>query len=461
MLPQATSIRAATTVAVAAAAAAAAALAAAVLSLRRKAVESTEYLENEDSSEELLDIESSKLMMLTPSVGMLTFYSSSITTSAAAVEAHLRRRLQAIFALNPWLGGRLTQRKGKVHLVYPRTTAAVDAAANAAFQVIDDTELHDGLDYAVLNQQITHLKVKHGAHCVDAPRHEPLLKVVLIRTRPKEGREQLALYLSASHQLVDGHDFYALFSMLGTAGVPASLVVKRRQTFSREMGALMGFKDRTSSFFASVGATWCVYRSLLFARRARAIVQTISDRFVDRRKAEHKRAATTLGSTLPPFVSTNDVITQTLLQRSGCTVGLMAVNFRGKIPGLTDQHAGNYAGFIQYQPADVGTPADIRLSVTGPLYRRLHHAVPFPSSWWWALSQARVCMVTSWVSLYKDAALPGCEQTVHLPIFPSDHATMHDLFVIYKDGEKNVIKIVALTRTLDKDSLARVFSDVE
>ena len=246
-----------------------------------------------------------------------------------------------------------------------RRTASIDAGACAA-----------------ISRRLAPLRVKDNDVCMKAPHHEPLFKVVLIRTRPKEGREQLALYLSASHELVDGHDFYALFSMLGTAGVPASLVVKRRQTFSREMGALMGFKDRTSSFFASFGATWCVYRSLLFTPRPRAIVQTISDRFVDRRKEEHKRAATTLGSTLPPFVSTNDVITQTLLHGCGCTVGLMAVNFRGKIPSLTDQHAGNYEGLMGYQARDVSTPADIRLSVAGPLYRRHHYAVPFPSSWW-------------------------------------------------------------------------------
>jgi hypothetical protein len=138
----------------------------------------------------------------------------------------------------------------------------------------------------------------------------------------------------------------------------------------------------------------------------------------------------------------------------------MAVNFRGKIPSLTDQHAGNYEGLMGYQARDVGTPADIRLSVAGPLYRRVHFAVPFPSSWWTS-SQARVCLVTSWVSLYKDAAMPGCEQTYHVPFSATDQIPIRDIFIVFRargGNAKDAIKVLALTRSFDAASLAQIFS---
>jgi len=138
----------------------------------------------------------------------------------------------------------------------------------------------------------------------------------------------------------------------------------------------------------------------------------------------------------------------------------MAVNFRDKIAGVTNKHAGNCYAFLGYQARDVGTPADIRLSVAGPLYRRVHFAVPFPSSWW-SFARARVCVLTSWAAFYVDVALPGCAQTGHLPYFPSDAPAVRDLFVIFRsrgaDG-KDTLKVLAATRTFDEASLARIFS---
>jgi len=426
-----------------------------------KEVDGTTQDADEDS-EELLDTESSPLMGV-PAVSALSFYSLSTNADGyVAVEAHLRQRVQAIVALNPWLCGRLTKRMGKVHVVFPRTTAAVEAAARAAFTVMDDKELHHELNYEVLSTRLAHLAVKAGKRCVDASRHEPLFKVVLIRTRPKANHEQLALLVSVSHLLVDGHAFYTLYGMLGSAGVPASLVVKRRQTFTQEVTALMGGSYEIMSWFQSVGAIASVVGTLSCAPRARAIVQPISDQFVERCKEAHERAASepSVRGTMPPYVSTNDVIVHTLLQRSGCTIGMMPVNFRGKIAGLTAQHAGNYVGILGYLPVDVATPADIRASLAGPLYRRVRHDVPFPSSWW-ASSQARVCMVNNWASLYVDAALPGCNQTFHVPLTPVDRITIRDTCYIFRAkraGEKDGLQVLALTRSFDAASLAQALS---
>ena len=42
----------------------------------------------------------------------------------------------------------------------------------------------------------------------------------------------------------------------------------------------------------------------------------------------------------PPFLSTNDILTSSYMCASNCDVGLMAINYRKRLEGLTDDLAG-------------------------------------------------------------------------------------------------------------------------
>ena len=58
-----------------------------------------------------------------------------------------------------------------------------------------------------------------------------------------------------------------------------------------------------------------------------------------------------------PYVSTNDVLTSWLMTSSTSDVGLMAVNWRGRLGGVTRRHAGNYENVIFYSsPSDCSSP---------------------------------------------------------------------------------------------------------
>ena len=399
--------------------------------------------ENDEDDEELLDLESTNLMMMAPAISVLTFHCISSGDAAfAATEAHLRRRLTAVVALNPWLCGRLTRRRSKmrVHVVYPRHVTSLPPAC---LQVTHDDQLNEGLGYAALTARVAQLAVKDGNGCVNARRrNEPLFRVTLVRTGPTT----LALFFSVSHVLVDGQAFYALYGMLGVDGVPAALVVKRHHAFSRDLAALMGGTNDTLQWFTSPGAALGIVGTLVFAPPARVLVQPVSASFIARHKAEHGNA--------PGFVSTNDVLTSWLLRAAGSDVGLMAMNFRGRVADLTPQHAGNYEALLGYQRGDVCSAADIRASIAGPPFRRVHAAVPFPRSLL-ASARARVGLVSSWASLYVDAALPGCAQTYHVPYFEASQIPLRDIFILFRPDRAS-LSVLALTRSLDTATLAQL-----
>ena len=68
--------------------------------------------------------------------------------------------------------------------------------------------------------------------------------------------------------------------------------------------------------------------------------------------------------TMETFVSTNDLLTSCYFRFTDTDVGFMSVNFRNRIPGLTDDYAGNYEGGLAYQRGDYESPALIRSSLS-------------------------------------------------------------------------------------------------
>ena len=117
------------------------------------------------------------------------------------------------------------------------------------------------------------------------------------------------------------------------------------------------------------------------------------------------------------FVSTNDVVTSWFLKAAaadapGPFMGLMPVNFRGKVEGCEARDAGNYEDMITYLPPDVQTPWLIRRSLAG--LRRVGGAELGP---FWRRLRTRGSIVTNWTTFAEVAAIPGCRQDLHLPLY--------------------------------------------
>lgn len=65
----------------------------------------------------------------------------------------------------------------------------------------------------------------------------------------------------------------------------------------------------------------------------------------------------------PSMPSTNDVLVSFFWQLINPSVGLMAVNLRGRLAAVAEDHAGNYAHLVPYTAADYHSPALIRRSL--------------------------------------------------------------------------------------------------
>lgn len=117
----------------------------------------------------------------------------------------------------------------------------------------------------------------------------------------------------------------------------------------------------------------------------------------------------------------------------------MAVNWRGRLDGVTRRHAGNYEGLVYYNPSDCSAPGLIRRSLMGPPYRRAGPASsPLPP--WWRTASSTASVVTNWTSFAAANRIEGCVEVSHLPLILPDLVPCHRLrmFVVYRAGEGRV-----------------------
>ena len=123
---------------------------------------------------------------------------------------------------------------------------------------------------------------------------------------------------------------------------------------------------------------------------------------------------TAVSSPSSSFVSTNDIITCWLMKLFNVDIGGMMVNYRNRIPGITESNAGNYVSMITYQRDDYSHPSLIRASLQSycrVITKKLNF-IPFIS---------RFINITNWSIFYTELIFEGCKEVYHLPIglFPN------------------------------------------
>ena len=116
------------------------------------------------------------------------------------------------------------------------------------------------------------------------------------------------------------------------------------------------------------------------------------------------------------FVSTNDILTSWFLKSDKLTFGIMAVNMRGRMTGITNTLAGNYEYSLHYFPQQYSTPLGIRKALVNKAGLRTSRS-DFSSVF--ERLRTRHGLVTNWASVHQDLVLPGCKQIVHMPIIDS------------------------------------------
>ena len=432
--------RTAALAAAAAAAAAASVAAAAALALARRWRAAAE-----EATVELLEGETSPVMLgMAPAISTVTFYEGPHADAAA----YLRRRVVEVLRLNPWLGGRLARRRGRVVLVYSADAgdgegdgegegegegegdgegtdgvAPVAAGAAAVFRhcAPGEVPLSRATPYGAMARAAASALVGKGSESLGSG--APVLRVSVVPDAAAP-EARWALVASLSHVVADGHTFYRVLGMLSETERAAALSPRRLPGVAaagdRAMRGDGGFLQRPApglliSLVASMAAGKVVGPSCEVG------VWHVDEAFVARKKAA---AAAARGEEEGgvEWVSTNDVITSTLLAASGADVGTMDVNFRGRVAGASEDLAGNYEDKITYRPRDFATPALIRRSIAdaGALGRRAEPRTELPRTVGEFWRCRMISAVSNWSSFHRDVSLMkscGSRADLHLPLF--------------------------------------------
>lgn len=345
----------------------------------------------------------------------------------------LQERCRAILEQNPWLGGRVVKQKGTYVLRYSPTNLNLEEY----FQVISTTSLSQDTPIHELGSHLKHLLLKNGPT-------QPLWKVTVIPS--KDNQLFIALVFTISHVIADGATFYKIQNMLTFAEPIEPLTVERIATTQQQeqqverMGGEAEYSLLSSIPFV-LNCIGGVLKALTIGPKATTrtfLVDTEGMRIA-------KQEAATLGSV--EFVSTNDVLTSWFLQQSGCTHGCMAVNFRGRLAGPTEHHAGNYENVIFYRSPDSSSPSLIRKSISNSttLKRTVTNDEPIC---FLEIVFGSTALATNWSSFSLPPKIPNCTEELHLPLYDMASllpTTMATMTIFRLSGDRNLAIMVAGT----------------
>jgi len=353
----------------------------------------------------------------------------------------LKERLEKILDLNRWLGGRVVQQKpaGRVYLTFDKSKK-LNPRDFLTTIVPQESPLQRRTPLQRLAKECKDLLLRNGPT-------EPLFQVTLVPCC-RNPKTHFALIVALSHVVADGYTYYKLLSMLCSDNdnndCIAPLIYERIATTAQQQAAAMG--QVNYDFFAKPGLAFFVNYAW-GAVRARTVGPATQCVFalVDEERMQEEKAKGVLvnnkyyynQSSSVDFVSTNDVLTSWFLQHTQADVGAMAINFRNRLHGHTDQHAGNYESIIIFGRPDSASPTLIRKSLEN--FRRtetINDPVPnFLESL--GLTNA---LVTNWSSFANPNVIRGCQEELHIPLYDAGRLVPTDttVMIIFRAGPKGL-----------------------
>ena len=340
---------------------------------------------------------------------------------------------------NPWLGGRLvTNRASKEVEIqvdgvpHPECFVRGERTASVADLLFKGGVPESLSDWLLLSGSPCFVScgIGVGASLVDSP-SSPFFKVSLVPLS-LGGSPCFAVVTSLCHVVGDGHTFYALSKMLGVGASVQALDPTRDKDADAKAGALLGDAEAKLFSSPSVGLVFGFLANVLFRNSSKVLnVLEISTSAIKDMKVSGASAASL------PFVSSNDVLSSAFFRAAGLGVSFLAMNLRGRVPGLHSALAGNYESLMYYHGSgDYAAPSDIRKSLTpdaGGVLRRVGNT-PMPS--FGDVAGGRTAVVSNWATFYEDANMPGgAKQLVHM-VLPDPKVRMPfmEVCVIFSPG---------------------------
>jgi len=378
--------------------------------------------------EELLEAEVALYRRGENPITTLTWFRTRGTDDYKRAGQILENRLQKIIEQNPWLAGKVgEERRGKVYLNYDDDTSKL--RARDFLTILDDPSTSPISRRTRLNE----LARSCSAYVLTKSDKSELLRVAVLpcRTNPQT---HFALVVSMSHLVLDGNSYYYIMSMLCSKddNTIVPLIVNRVRNTGELQAAAMGqenydvFGNTGLSVLLNLGMGYL--RSQTFGPANQGVYALVD---AERMEQAKKDAA---DESDVDFVSTNDVLTSWFMQNvNSKAAGAMAINWRNRLPGHTELHAGNYENIILYAKADSASPSLIRKSLVA--YRRTE-TINDPAPSFFQAATTPFALVTNWASFSKPNVIEGCQEELHIPLYdpipllPTDSAIM----IIFRAG---------------------------
>lgn len=322
----------------------------------------------------------------------------------------LRTKITQMVRFNPWLLSCLERDadSNMLELVYPAEPSEEEIAEIIDIQSLQDAfNIHWDTPYSGLCKAIdgADAAVPPGSTTINEPTKRVKFTIV-----PLEGSTGFALIFSMCRVLGDAYTYYKILNMVSREAKVETMEPKRQMQFSQKIkkaqdADLMEWVKSGASIFNSI-------RMALFGRSPEIFLYSIHSAKMAETKTRIYSAGTD-GTGKP--ASPNDIITSNFLNlKKNSSMGMMSINWRGKLPGLNDSLAGNYEGARWYDEEGREEALGIRKSMT--LVSGVWRGCKAAPSTLAALRGRKLSVVTNWASLSKDLLVDGFQHWLHVPI---------------------------------------------
>lgn len=391
---------------------------------------------------QLAKVDAMLYMIDLPPITTLTWFQGDFRTARPQLE----KRMRKIIAKNPWIQGQISVSsyfKGTCHLSYRKTQGGASVNNNEDINIKEnlnvinpvESPLSRDMPIGTQNNTLVRSKIYTSDISIQNGPKEALFKATLVPCS-KNPHETFALIVQLSHVVGDGATYYKLMHMLCSSTgnnteeeedpIIVELIPERIEQSAELQIAAMGkaMAGHTLGFICRniLGMIMNQWKGpLLFDYGV-----------VDSTKMEEFKASSAKEAGLP-FVSTNDVLTSWLMKHSDSPHGMMLINWRNRLEGHTNLHAGNYSGFIYYEEDDYASPGLIRQSLDS-CKRIVTRDKQFPS--WWGFATTKCTCISNWMTFAKPNMIEGCVEDVHFPLVLADALPTHRfrVFIIFRAG---------------------------
>jgi len=300
-----------------------------------------------------------------PAISTISFFKGDVNLDES--KRWLKDRLTTICKANSWLAGRLVRNKKKhknvlLKIPQPLSEADVDAL------ICDDAD-NNLSSISTETPYETIVDTLHKSKAVVGPGYKLVNKGdlrVSKFTLAKVDDGEVALVVSITHAVADGHTYYKIMSMLSTGGDVEELSATRKHDFIPKSIEAIGKKE--GSYLQSFSFMLCCIKSMLSGSKA-----TLEARHIDQDKVKEMKYR----QQGEEFISTNDILTSSFSKSTNTDLTLMAINLRGRVEDTNDEDAGNYSLVILHDKESCATPSSVRqLLSDGPPFTRKNNSLP-------------------------------------------------------------------------------------